>query len=139
MVVGSALYLDGQVIPCAAFRIAGNTCRHPRAFLIIENVPLISVGDSALMAIDETHSVEELIDIELQTFGGAKIIAVEIHVVSEIVESWNQTVIGVERTLRGIRTDQMIVEQGIGIRGGSSDPENGGISAHRGVAHALGH
>src|SRR5579872_6279555 len=130
MIVGSALHLDGQVIPCAAFRITGNTCGHPRAFLIIENVPLISVGDSALMAVDETHAVEELIDIELQTFGGAKIIAVEIHVVSEIVESWNQTLVSVERALRGKRSDQRVVKQGIGIRGGSSDPEHGCVAAH---------
>src|ERR1051326_329587 len=125
MVVGSSLHLDSHVIPCTAFRIAGNTCRHPRAFLIIEDVPLISVSDAALMAKDETHAVEELIDIKLQPFGGSEIIAIEIHVIGEIVQSRNQAMIAVECALRGERPDQGIVKQGIGIRGGSSYPEDG--------------
>src|ERR1051326_2345981 len=139
MVVGSALYLDGQVIPCSAFRVAWNTGRHPRPFLIIENIPLISVGDAALMAINKTLAVEELIDVELQSFGGSEIIAIEIHVIGEIVQSRHQTMVSVERALRGERPDEGVVKQGIGIRGGSSYPEDRGISAHRGIAHPLGH
>ncbi len=84
VVVRRPLHFDRKVIPGIAVRKTRNTRWDPLPLLIIKDIPLVPVGYPALVTINETHALEELIDVELQSLGQVEIISIEIHVVSEI-------------------------------------------------------
>ena len=71
------------MVPLAALRIAGHTRVDPLALGIVPNIPLVPVRNPALMAEDEAHIMEELIDIELQRFRQFQLVAIEINIVGE--------------------------------------------------------
>src|ERR1700677_4054185 len=78
LVVGSSLHLNGEMIPRVAFRIARDSSRYPVSALVIPNVPFVAAGDAALMAEDESHIAEKLVDIELQRLRRSQVISKEI-------------------------------------------------------------
>ena len=64
VVIGSALNLDRQVVPLAAFRIARYAGGNPLARLELSHTG----GDAALVAEDEPHIAKELANVELECF-----------------------------------------------------------------------
>lgn len=99
MIVRSPLYLERYMIPCIAVGITGNSRRHPLGILVVPDVPLITGCDPALVAVNESHPAEELIDIKLQSLREFQVVAIKIDVVGEVVHRGNQAAVTVERSL----------------------------------------
>src|ERR1700704_4131493 len=119
--------------------MAGYARRNPVLVLVVPNVPFVAACDAALVAKDETHTVEEQINVKLQGLRKAQVISVEVHVISEVAESGTQGLVGVRYALRRSSTDQRIVPQGVGVRNTASEPKHSGLPAHRRRADALSH
>src|ERR1700704_705405 len=119
--------------------MAGYARRNPVLVLVVPNVPFVATCDAALVAKDETHTVEEQIDVKLQGLRKAQVIPVKVHVISEVVECGNQRPIAVRYALRRSSTDQRIVPQGVRVGRTASEPEHRGLPAHRRRADALSH
>ena len=96
-------------------------------------------GDATFMPEDKSHITEELVDVELQRFRQVEIVAVEIHVVSEVVDRRDQRLIIVRYPLRRGCPDEVVVPQRIGVRRTSTHPVHGRIAAQRRRAYALCH
>src|SRR5258708_2282543 len=86
VIVRGPLHLDRQMVPGTVVRAAGNARRSPAFVLVVPNVPFVSACDAAFVAKDETHIVEELINVELQGLREPEVISVKVDVISEVVE-----------------------------------------------------
>src|SRR5258708_2085416 len=127
------------MVPGIVVGVAGNARRNPVLVLVVPNVPLVAACDAALVAKDETHTVEEQIDVKLQGLRKAQITPVKVHVISEVVECGNQRLIAVRYALRRSSADQRIVPQGVRVGRTASEPEHSGLATHRRRADALSH
>ena len=65
LIIRGAFDLDGEVVPLVVDGIAGNTSRNPFSAGVIPDIPFVARRDAALVAEDETHAIEKLIDVEL--------------------------------------------------------------------------
>jgi hypothetical protein len=139
MIVGSPLHFDCQMIPGIALRVAGDARRSPHALLIIKNVPLVPAGQAALVAKDESHIVEKLVDVKLQSLWKTEIVSVEVDVVSEVMQGRHQLLICVRQALRRGGPDQVVVPQPVRERSLSSDIKFRGVTAHRRRTDVLAH
>jgi len=111
--------------------MTGYACRYPLAFGIVPDVPLVSCGNPALVAKDETHVPEELIDVEFQRFGEPQFVAIEVDIICKVLDRWHKGVVAVVHPLRRPITYQVIVPQRIGIGSAPSNPIHGGIATQR--------
>ncbi len=99
LVIGCAQHVNGNVIPCFVVGIARHAGWNPVLGDVVPDIPLMSAGDSAFVAPNEAHSVEELIDVEFQRLREGKIAPVEVDVVGEIMKIGNDRVIPIEHAL----------------------------------------
>ena len=65
-VVRGPLYLNDHVIPGVVRWIAGDPGAHPPVVHVVPDIPFMSAGDAALVAKNESFSVEILADVKLQ-------------------------------------------------------------------------
>ena len=114
-------HLNHKVIPGIVVGIARNSSRYPFFVYVIVRVPLVPTCDSALMAPDETHRCNELVDVELKCLGSGDVVCIEIDVVHEIVKTRNQRVAGVINPLRRKVPDDVVIPKNIRIGMGSPD------------------
>ena len=139
MIVRGPLYLDRQMVPGIVVRMTGNARRNPVGILSVPNIPLVSACDAALVAKNEAHAAEELIDIKLQRLRDPEVISVEIHVIGEVVERRNYRLVAIRHTLRRAGADQLVVPQRVGVRSSASDPKHSRLTADRRRSNPLGH
>src|ERR1700689_1574201 len=126
MVIRGALHLKRQMVPGVSVEQTWHAGRDPARILAVPHVPRVSGIDAAFVSEDESHAIEELVDIELDRLGWAEVAREEIHVIREGVKRRHQSSITVEGALRRKWTDQMVVPQRVGIRRRSPDVELGG-------------
>src|SRR5216684_6382097 len=98
VIVRCPLHFDRQMVPGTVAGVAGNARRGPAVVLVVPNVPFVSAGYAAFVAKDEAHTIEKLINVELQGLRKAQIVSVEVHVVSEVLERRNQSLRSEEHT-----------------------------------------
>ena len=131
-VVRSPLRLNHQMVPRVAHRIARYSTLHPVHIDVVPGVPLMTAGNPALVAPDERHSVEELIDIEFQGLGGFQVSAIEVDVVGEIAQRRHHVLI---RQMFG----EFHIPQNVGERHGAADIKlHGAATAHCRILNPLG-
>ncbi len=127
------------MVPGIVVRVAGNSGRNPVLIEVVPDIPFVAAGDAALMSPDEAEIVEELIDIKLHRLGKVQVGAVEINVISEVVVSGNESLIGIGHALRRECADQMVVEKSIRIDGGAAKIVLRRRAAHRRGIDSLSH
>src|ERR1700688_389759 len=59
------LSMDGQVVPGIIVRIARNAGGNPMLVNVVPDIPLVAASNSTLLTPDESQSIKELIEIEL--------------------------------------------------------------------------
>src|ERR1700692_1024358 len=84
-VVRGALHLNCQMVPGICIGVAGDPGVHPSAVEIVPDVPFVAPSDTTFVAPNEAHTVEELIDIELQRLRRPRIAHPKINVIGEVV------------------------------------------------------
>src|SRR5690348_13596229 len=136
--IGGTLYLDREMVPCVALRIAGDPTGHPMLAAVAPGIPLMATVDAALVAPDVGLPTDELVDIEFQRLRVAGVSDPEIHVISEIVERRNQGLAEVRQPLRGEVADQVIVPEDVSPLSGTTVVARlGGHSVHGWRANVL--
>src|SRR5215471_15860822 len=101
------------MIPRTAHRIARDSGGNPFLVNVVIYVPLVSSSDPALVSPNKGMSTRELIDVELQGLGNARVLYPEVDVIGEIVKSGNECVFVVRESLRRERADNVVVPQHI--------------------------
>src|SRR6266849_5932107 len=139
LIAGSARYLKGQVVPGIVVGVTGNAGGNPFRVSIVPDGPVVPVSDAALVAPDKAHTVEELINVELQRLGKSEVSAIEVHVIGEVVVVVHFVVILIGHALRGEVPNQVIVKKGITVGRSPANVKLGGFSAHGRGLDVLGH
>src|SRR5581483_734786 len=120
MIVGRALRLDRQMVPCIADGIAGNAGLIPVLAGVVPNVPLMATCGSALVAPDELFPADELVDIKLESLRKFNVLHEEINVIGEVVIFGNDRMVGVVNILGREITNQVVVPQDVSPLNGSA-------------------
>jgi len=131
LVVGRARDLNDEVVPGIHVWIARNAGGNPSVIGIVPDVPFMAVLDTALVTPRESHAVKELVHIKLKRLRQTGVAAVEIHVVGEVVERWDQGVAAVGKPLGREVANQMVVPKNIGIGYVSANVVLGRIAGKR--------
>src|SRR6202051_1968238 len=95
------------------------------------NIPHMRTSNPALGTPSESHAIEKLVDIKLQSLRHIEVAAVEIHVVGEVVKGRYEGMARVGKPLRREVADQVVVPEDIRIRLGSADVELGRVARKR--------
>src|SRR5579864_200498 len=137
MAIGSALHLNGQMIPLIVERIARHSGRMPFLPRIVPNVPLIAARNAAFVSPNVRFAVDKLIDIELQGLRRVDVIAKKIYVIDKVVRLGVNAVVAIRKALRRERPDQEIIPERVRVRRLASDAELHGFAAERWGTYAL--
>src|SRR5215831_19543352 len=103
------------MVPLILQRVAGDASSYPFHVDVIPDVPLVPAFYAALMTPRKSHAVEELVNVELERLRHSQIASIKVDVVGEVVQRWNQRVIGIGQPLRRKISDQMVIPEHIGI------------------------
>src|SRR5258708_4543389 len=129
IVVRCPLYVDRQMIPGVALRLARNTGGRPLLVLVVVDVPFVPARNTTFVAKDETLVVKELVDVKLQSLRKSQIISIKVNVVGEVMQSGDQRMLRVGHALRGGRANQEVVPQCVREGNTASDVEFSALPA----------
>src|ERR1700676_4663954 len=104
------------MVPSIIVRITLKTSRAPVLRDVVPDIPFVCApGNSALMAPDEAHAIEKLVEVKFDCLRSRKVISEEIHVVHKTVNVRNNCVIGVRQSLGRAIADKVIVIEDIPV------------------------
>src|SRR5215467_12778004 len=127
------------MIPGVLHGIARNAGRLPFLVHVVPHVPLVSAGNTALMAVYKSIPIEILVNVELHYLGDPQLRAIEVQVVRKVVKIRNDLAVFIFDPLRREVSNQRIRPQDIGIRMTAANGKLGRISSHGWRPHTLTH
>src|ERR1700692_5096202 len=104
-VAGGALHLKCQMVPRIGIGVARDTGGNPTLVEVVPAIPFVTAGDAAFVTPNEAHTIEELVDIELQRLSRSGTAHPKICIVGEVMIRRHQRVIRVGDSLRGEGAD----------------------------------
>src|ERR1700730_4918696 len=127
------------MVPGIIVRITLKASRAPVLGEVVPDIPFVCApSNSALMAPDETHAVEKLVEVKFECLRSRKVISEEIYVIHKTVNVGNNSVTGVRQSLGRAIADQMIVKEHIPVRTAAPHVVLRRITAEGGISDSLG-
>jgi hypothetical protein len=124
------------MVPGTIVGIASDTCGMPLLPGVVPDIPVMASPQSALMSPNIGLSVHKLIDVKLQRLRRGNIVAVEIRVINEIVNS-RQLRDSDSLSLRGKVANQVVVPQPVRELRFAANAKPSCISTPRRRTHSL--